>query len=137
MKLMKTKSENEWVRFLGFTNSSRSHRANERIFHFDKSQSVWICQCDKVTFFHCARYYRNVPISAQSKPGSRVGGRREGENISDFCDLILEYQCSGDFTVPLYLFISRIKNRASIETLRCAGKIHPYHRHRVIPNIET
>ena len=102
MKL-KTKSENEWVRFLGFTNSSRSHRANERIFHFDKSQSVWVCQCDKVTFFHCARYYRNVPISAQSKPGLRVGGWREGENISDFHDLILEYQCSSDYTVPLYL----------------------------------
>ena len=86
-------------------------------------------QCESVSVieshFSIVLDTRNVPISAQSKPGSRVGGRREGENISDFCDLILEYQCSGDFTVPLYLFISRIKNRASIETLRCAGKIHP------------
>ena len=45
-----------WVRFQRFNNLSRSHWGNERISHFDKSQSVWDCQADRVTFFHCARY---------------------------------------------------------------------------------
>ena len=92
-------------------------------------------QCESVnvieSHFSIVLDTRNVPISAQSKPGLRVGGRREGENISDFYDLIFEYQCSSDYTtvtpVPLY--------RASIETLRCAREIHPFHR--VIPSIET
>ena len=69
-------------------------------------------QCESVSLieshFSIVLDTRNVPISAQSKPGLRVGGRREGENISDFYDLILEYQCSSDYTVPLYYLCTEL-----------------------------
>ena len=83
---MKTKSEeeNDWVRFPGFPNLSRSHRANERIFHFDKSQSVWVCQCDRVTFFYCALIlgmFQSV-LKVNLGHGWGVGGKGRISQIS-------------------------------------------------------
>ena len=89
-----------------FNNLSRSYREVMKGFFI----LTKVNQCESVSgiesHFSIVLDTRNVPISAQSKPGSRVGGRRQGENISDFYDLILEYQCSPVVTVTLPLYLS-------------------------------